>query len=352
MTASNTIISPTDLVLVTGATGFIGTRLVEKLVQLGYRNIRCLVRPSSDTSKLDKLRQDSGATIDVVRGNLLLRNDCVAATNGATVIYHLAAGTGTKSFADAFLNSVITTRNLLEAVVIHRCLRRFVNLSSFAVYSNRDNPRPGLLDEDCPTEPRPELRCDAYCFAKVKQDELVRDYGLKQGIPFVLIRPGVVYGPGKKRIHGRIGLDTFGIFLHLGGTNPIPFTYVENCAEAIALAGIKKGIDGQVFNVVDDNLPSSRQFLTMYKTQVRRFFSVYLPHPMSYLLCTLWEKYSAWSDGQLPAVYNRLTWATSWKPTRYTNDRIKNALGWRPQISMADGLKLYFADCRESKNHA
>ena len=121
-----------------------------------------------------------------------------------------------------------------------------------------------------------ELRCDPYCFAKVKQDELVAQYGLKHGIPYVLVRPGVVYGPGKKRIHGRIGMDTFGIFLHLGGANTIPFTYVDNCAAAIALAGLKKGVEGQVFNIVDDDLPSSREFLTMYKKEVRRFPSFYL----------------------------------------------------------------------------
>ena len=72
--------------------------------------------------------------------------------------------------------------------------------------------------------------------------------------------------PAKQRIHGRIGMDTFGVFVHLGGSNPIPFTFVDNCADAIALAGLKPGVDGEVFNVVDDDLPSSRQFLRMYKT--------------------------------------------------------------------------------------
>src|SRR5207247_2190515 len=249
-----------------------------------------------------------------------------------------AAGTGTKSFADAFLNSVITTRNLLDGALSHASLRRFVNVSSFAVYTNEDHPQPGILDEDCPTEMRPELRCDAYCFAKVKQDELVADYGLKHGIPYVLVRPGVVYGPGKKRIHGRVGMDTFGVFLHLGGANPIPFTYVDNCAEAIALAGIKKGVEGEVFNVVDDDLPSSRQFLRMYKKEVSPFPSFYIPHYVSYVLCVLWEKYSAWSQGQLPAVYNRRVWATSWKRTRYSNEKLKRVLGWRPHVSMAEGL--------------
>ena len=67
---------------------------------------------------------------------------------------------------------------------------------------------------------------------------MVIEYGQKFGIPYVIVRPGVVYGPGKVNISNRVGIGTFGIFLHLGGSNEIPLTYVDNCAEAIALAGL------------------------------------------------------------------------------------------------------------------
>lgn len=349
---TDSVITTEGLILVTGATGFIGTRLVENLVENGCTNIRCLVRPSSNIGKLEHMGQKREVNLEIRRGNLLSRQDCSAATDGALVIYHLAAGTGTKSFADAFVNSVITTRNLLDGALTHGVLRRFVNVSSFAVYTNENHLRPGILDEDCPTEIRPQLRCDPYCFAKVKQDELVAQYGLKNGIPYVMVRPGVVYGPGKRRMHGRIGLDTFGFFLHLGGSNPVPFTYVDNCAAAIATAGLKKGLEGQAFNIVDDDLPSSRQFLRMYKKEVQRFPSLYLPHYISYLLCFLWEKYSKWSHGQLPAVYNRKVWNASWKRTSYSNSKIKAALGWAPQISTREGLRRYFAFCRLDNHHA
>ena len=157
------------------------------------------------------------------------------------VTFHLAAGRGAKSFADAFMNSVVTTRNLLEASVRHNCLKRFVNISSFAVYSNTNKPRRRVLDESCPIEMRPELRGDAYCFAKVKQDEIVAEYGKRFGMPYVIVRPGHVYGAGNEAITGRVGIDAFGIFLHLGGSNTLPLTYVDNCVEAIALAGLTAG---------------------------------------------------------------------------------------------------------------
>jgi nucleoside-diphosphate-sugar epimerase len=139
------------------------------------------------------------------------------------------------------MNSVVTTRNLLEASRQYQSLRRFVSISSFAVYSNIGKSHGRLLDESCPVEQNPELRGDAYTFAKVKQDEIVIEYAQKFSIPYVIVRPGYVLGPDKVAISSRVGIDTFGVFLHLGGGNTIPFTYVDNCAEAIALAGLKQG---------------------------------------------------------------------------------------------------------------
>jgi nucleoside-diphosphate-sugar epimerase len=348
------IVGREDLLLVTGATGFIGCRLVEHLLDRGFRNLRCFARPSSKVARIEALSSwhHDRARVEVFKGNLLSLEDCVAATKDVAVIFHLAAGRGEKSFAAAFQSSVVTTRNLLEATLRHRRLRRFVNVGSFAVYSNRQKPRWRLLDERCPVETHPELRGDPYAFAKFKQDEIVTEYCKQAGIPYVIVRPGYVFGPGNTPITGRVGIGTFGLFLHLGGSNTIPFTYVDNCAEAIALAGLSQGVDGEVFNVVDDDPPSSRRFLRLYKKNVRGFKSLYVPHFVSYTLCYLWEWYSAWSEGQLPPVYTRRTWHASWKKTHYSNEKLKMRVGWTPKVPMVEGLKRYFDACRNEESHA
>jgi nucleoside-diphosphate-sugar epimerase len=341
------IAGPDETLLVTGANGFIGRKVVDTLAGCGFVRIRSFVRPSRDRKRGEN-PSDSAKPggIATVEGNLLSRGDCAAALEGVSVIYHLAAATSEKSHAAAFLNSVVTTRNLMDAALQSPTFKRFVNVSSFTVYSTAKLKRGALLDENCETEPRPQLRGEAYCYAKLRQEEIVRRYGHEKGLPYVIVRPGAVYGPGKAQMTGRVGVGTFGIFLHMGGSNQLPLTYVDNCADAIVLAGLKRGVEGEVFNVVDDDLPTSRQFLKLYKRHVRAFRSIGMPKTASYLFCLLWENYSRWSKGQLPPVFNRLRWASNWKGNRYTNDKLKTMLEWTPRVTPEEGLRRYFEYCR------
>jgi nucleoside-diphosphate-sugar epimerase len=340
------IVNTNERILVTGANGYIGSKLVHMLLSYGFTNIRCLTR-STSTSRLATVTKEFGReSIEIVKGNLLSRDDCMIVAEGASVIYHLAAGME-KTFPGCFLNSVVTTRNLLDAVIAHQTLKRFVNVSSFAVYTNEKIARGGLLDELCEVASDLVERYDPYAYGKAKQDELVLEYTHTKHLPSVIVRPAVVFGPGKARIHDRIGIDTFGVFLHLGLNNRIPLTYIDNCAEAIALAGLRKGIEGEVINIVDDDLPRSRDFLRMYKKHVNRFVSIPVPYPVFYLFNFLWEKYSAWSDGQLPPAFNRKACAAYYRHIRYSNKKAKDLLGWEPRLQMDEALQKFFSYFRE-----
>ena len=341
------LIGRDDVVLVTGANGYVGSRVVRLLLGAGFRRVRCLTRPTSASRKLaDVAAEFPGAELEIVPGNLLSRETCRTAAAGAAVIYHLAAGVE-KSFAGCFLNSVVTTRNLVEAALQEPAFKRFVNISSLAVYSNERIRRRGVMDESTPIEPRLVERSEAYTYGKVKQDELVLEYARTRGLPYVILRPGVVFGPGKAKVTDRVGSATFGLFLHLGLGNRIPLTYVDNCAEAIMRAGLKTGIEGQAFNIVDDDLPTSRQFLRLYKRHVRRFVSVPVPYVLWRLFCVAWEKYSRWSKGQLPPVFNRWGCAVTWKGNVYPNRKAKELLGWRPRVPMREALLAFFRYMRD-----
>ena len=339
------IVAPDELVLITGSNGFIGAKVVEILLEHGFTNLRCFVRPSSRLDRLEKVVSAFGgrANVTLATGDLLSREDCRKAAAGVSIIYHLAAGFD-KSFAGAFMNSVLATRNLMDAFLETGKPKRLVNVSSFAVYSNLRLKRGGLLDETSPLEDASQERFDAYGFGKLKQEELVKEYGRRHHLPYVIVRPGYVFGPGKSELSGRVGTAAFGLFLHLGGANELPMTFVDNCAEAIVLAGLKPGVDGEVFNVVDDERLTSRAFLRAYK-QAKPFRSIGLiPYPLAYAACRAWEGYSHWSQGQLPPVFNRRRCSAEWKGNRYSNQKLKEKLGWTPRVPMNQAMDSFLAN--------
>ncbi len=333
-----------ERILVTGSNGFIGAKVVEILLEYGFSNLRCFVRPSSQLGRLEDALSgfDPKENVELVPGDLLSRDDCEKAAEGVSIIYHLAAGIE-KSFAGAFMNSALATRNLLDAFLEYGQPKRFVNVSSFAVYSNLRLERGALLDESCSLEDAPQERFDAYGFGKLKQEELVKEYGQKHNLPYVIVRPGAVFGPGKATLSGRVGISSFGFFIHLGGSNVLPLTFVDNCAEAIVLAGLKPGVEGETFNVVDDELVTSRRFLEAYKKKVKPFFSLSVPYFLARGLCLLWEKYSKWSKGQLPPVFNRRRCAAEWKGNRYSNEKLRQRLGWKPRVPMNQAIDVFLS---------
>jgi nucleoside-diphosphate-sugar epimerase len=336
------LVEASDRILVTGANGFIGAKVVEMLLEYGFCNLRCFVRPSS---RLERLRDvlamfPAGKNVELVRGDLLSCDDCTRAAEGVAIIYHLAAGFD-KSFAGAFMNSALTTRNLLNAFLQCGRPRRFVNVSSFAVYSNLSLKRGGVLDESCPLEPAPQERFDAYGFGKLKQEEIVKEYGCRYNLPYVILRPGYVFGPGKPDLSGRVGINTFGFFIQVNGSNLLPLTFVDNCADAIVLAGLKPGVENEVFNVVDNQLVTSRQFLRAYKRKVKGFASITLPYYVGFVMCLLWEKYSKKSKGQLPPAFNRRRCVAEWRSNRFSNQKLREQLGWKPRVPMEKAMKAF-----------
>lgn len=343
------IIELNDKVLVTGSGGFIGQHVVRLLSEYGFKDIRALVRSTNSVHRLNFL-QSTGKmpSVEILTANLGSRKDCERAVEGVKVIYHLAAGADGKSYAGSFFKSVITTRNLIEAALQRDKLVRFVNIGSIASYSNRAMKRNALLDERCPIISTGWPEINPYTFAKTEQDNIVMKYGSETNLPWVILRLGAVYGPGVKEwITSRVGIDTFGFFLHLGGGNILPLTYVENCAESIILAGLKSGVDHHIFNIIDDELPNSKDFIKLYKKNVKPFFSLNIPYRLFYFFSYLWESYSRFSNGQIPLAFNRHRADSMWKGNTYSNEMAKRLLGWKPRYSYGEATQKYFEFLRK-----
>jgi len=339
------VISFDDLILVTGSNGFLGTKVVEKLLQSGFRNLRCFVRFGGDFSRLaDTVSKFSSAKVELFKGNMSDTGDCYFATKDAVLVINLAAGMQ-GGLVNMFNDSVVASRNLLEAIVEQRAVRRIVQVSSFAVYETATLRKGMLLSEETPLEVHHKERNDPYSYTKLKQEQQFSQYAREYHLPLVLLRPGVIIGPGAVELPLRVGMQMKqlqGLVIHVGGSNIIPITYVDNCAEAAVLAGVKPGIEGETFNVVDDDLPTSSVFLHRFKEVRKNTRSIWIPYSLMQVLSRILSWYSDYSQGQIPLIMTPHRVASTWKSFRFDNSKAKKLLGWKPRVSMAEALNAHF----------
>lgn len=336
-----------DNVLVTGATGFIGKRLVSALLEKGEFNVRCLVRPGRNIEPLQEiLNKNTNHKTEIVTGDLNNGFGLDSALDGVDIVYHLAAlKNGT--IASSYLNTVVGTRNLLEKINEVTVLKRFVLVSSFAVYGTAKLPRGAVVNETTPLEDNLIKKNDGYTFVKLKQECLAREYAKKFDIPFVVVRPGVVYGPGGDVFSRRIGFNLLGILFNIGRKNFLPLTYVDNCVEAMILAGSVEGVDGEVFNIVDDELVTCNQYLSLYKKKVKKIPSINCPYWLFLILSWIYDKYCIKSNGQIPSVFNSYRTASVWKGNVFENHKQRDRLGWRQTVPTNVGLEKTFQNFKE-----
>jgi nucleoside-diphosphate-sugar epimerase len=332
-------------VLVTGANGFLGKTVVRRLLETGERDIRCAVRPGRDVSALTAIASafpEGG--VEIFRGDLTSRDAASRAVDGVEKVLHLAAGMR-GSAADIVQNTVVASKYLLEGIAAAGAARVCL-VSSMAVYGTVGLPQDTVVDETTRIEPNPERR-DLYSFAKIRQERLFREYREKHAFDLVVARPGVIYGGGGAALPARVGVQFPGVFVHMGRGNPLPITYVENCADAVVLLG-EKGRDREAYNIVDDDPPTSREFFRAYRRKVDAIRYVSLPYPVTMALSRLVETYSRKSKGQFPAVLTPYKSEFMWGGLPASNAKLKEA-GWRQRVPTEEGLERFYAYWREER---
>jgi nucleoside-diphosphate-sugar epimerase len=331
-------------VLVTGATGFLGCRVVAELLRRGHGAV-CLVRSAERAQNLDRaLSPALKPAAQFVTGELTDARSCSDLIDNCDAVVHLAARmTGAPSVL--FASAVVGTRTLVDAAVERR-VRRFVLVSSVAVYATAGLPANSVVDESCALDPKPHLR-DAYTYSKIEQERVAWD-AAQRGLPLVVVRPAVLFGPGRTVLSGRVGLRIGPLMVRMGSHRLIPCSYVENCARAVALAVEVPGVDGQAFNVVDDQLPSAREMFRAYTRGVASVPAITVPQWAIPSIVGAYEWCSRRSNGQFPPVVTRYRSSAQWKPLCFSNQRAKRVLGWRPSVPLGDALQITIAALRRN----
>lgn len=318
-------------VLLTGATGFLGRRVLRALLDQDLE-VRCAVRLSSDVNALKAfIGEDRWSRVELVPANLNKADDCQSLLQACDVVFHVAAGlSGCTS--SLVLNSAVPTRTLFNASA-DAGVSRVVLVSSLGVYGPQKLARKAVLDEDCPVDAAPHQR-DAYTFSKVLQEDVARTIASDRDLPLTILRPGVIYGDERGVLTHRIGLHFGNFLLRMGGRQTIPLTYVDNCADAVVQAGLVDGVDGQTINVVDDELPTGREIIRRYRRSGRKLRVIGIPQFAIGWLAKFNEWYSRRSEDHIPRVLTKHRVWAMWKPLRYSNQRAKTLLGWSPAIDL------------------
>lgn len=225
--------SPACRVLVTGASGFLGGRLVEKMLQDSRWSVRAMAH------RLGKAVSLARNKVEIVWADLLKEDEVHQAVAGMDCVVHCAYGTDTNV---ARAVTVDGTRLLIQAAQQAR-VKRFVHISTIAVHSY--SPPPVVL-EDSPYVPSG----DVYCDAKIAAERMVR----KNDLPAVVLRMGNIYGPNslpwtvRPLAHIRAGK----VSLVEGGGNASNMVFVDNAVEAILRSLDSDLAVGEVFFITDD----------------------------------------------------------------------------------------------------
>jgi len=255
---------------------------------------------------------------------------------GCHAVCHIAAA-ATGCAAALFTTNVLGTRSLVEASAAAG-VPRFVLISSIAVYGTAQLPRGATVDETCPLDPRPHER-DPYTYSKVAQEQVAWEAHVARRIGLVVVRPGVIYGPGRDPLSARVGLQFGRVVFRMGGHQALPYVHVDACAAAIALATNLPDIAGEAFNLTDAGLITGRELIRQYRRQCSGLRVVPIPQWAIGPLARANAWYTKWSKGQLPAVLTPYKCMSFWKPLRYSSQKARTRLGWTWLGSTHEGLR-------------
>jgi ornithine--oxo-acid transaminase len=325
-----------DVCLVTGATGFIGGHLAQRLVREG-RQVRCLVRASGDTSFLETLE------VEIATGDLTDRRSLARAAEGCRDVLHCGALVSDWATAEEIARvNVEGTRNLLDACAT-ASVQRFVHFSTTDVYGHPGGP--AVVE----THP-PDGFANWYAQTKLEAEAAVRRAEEASGLEAVILRPATVYGPRSTDVVGEIAQAIRGrrMLLIDGGRAIAGLCYIDNLMDAAILALGHEAAPGQAFNVTDGLDVTWRQFTDglargLGCSQPRlslpywaaNGLGVSLEHGYRFLRRTTRLQTSPLLSRQAVHVLGR--------DQDFSNRKARELLGWEPRVGYDAGLEATVA---------
>jgi nucleoside-diphosphate-sugar epimerase len=314
--------------LVTGATGFIGSHLVEALVQRGFR-VRCLVRPTSHLAWV------KGLPVEIIYGDCQEKDSLGPGVKDVDLVFHLAGATRAIDAKTYYAVNALGTENLVWACLEHNTrLQKFIYLSSQAAAGpGRDGGKKKESDHCAPVSP--------YGMSKRRGEELALSQA--QEVPLLILRPAAVYGPRDKAF--------FFLFQCLakrikpsisGGVQHLSLCSVQDLVDALLLAASTRTQSGETFFLSDGQDYRMEEINDIFAQAMEiTAFRLRLPPPVLFGIAAVAEYFSKVSGK--PALISRGR-VEELIQANWLCDitKAKTLLGFEPQISLPLGAKLTF----------
>jgi len=334
----------TNLALVTGAAGWLGSRLVETLVHGSpdwqwkpdpQLRVRCLVLSNEDASLIDRL----GDRVEIIRGDITRTEDCIKLCEGANgaVVFHVAGIIHPRRRSEFYKVNLDGTRNVMQACIAAG-VRRAVVMSSNSPCGT--NPHPDhVFDEASPY--RPYMH---YGRSKMLMEQAVGRYQRDGKIETVIIRAPWFYGPNqppRQSLFFRMIRDGKGPIVG-GGRNLRSMAYVDNLCQGLILAAVTEAANGRTYWIADERPYSMNEIVDTVERLLETEFGQKCAHKRMRLPGLASD--AAWLiDKALQGVgmYHQKVHVLSEmnKTIACTVEKAKADLGYRPVVALEEGMR-------------
>ena len=313
--------------LITGATGFIGPYLLERLISEGH-TCRCLVRPGSD------IKVTQHPAVEIVSGDITQPETLTGIGEGMDYLLHLATlghmsnFTVTEEMFEAI--NVSGTRNIM-AEALKAGIKKIVHCSSVAAM--------GICDDLPATE---ESTCNphhAYGRSKLKAEKLVQKMAAEENLPAAIVRFSMVYGPGDPRdILKLTRMAKRGTFPQIGSKPKLtPLIHAEDAVSGLLLAA-DCGRVGEIYLLTNKNsVPFDNIRKIIQKALGSRRPTIHIPESVALGLATMIEK-TFTLVGKTPPVARKNIESTL-ADRVFSIAKAQKELGFEPRIDPAKGLE-------------
>ena len=316
-------------VLVTGATGMLGRRLVPRLLESGY-DVCAVVRDAASAADLES----QGA--DLCVGDLSAPESIEPALSDAEIVVHAAAHVGDWGPADKYRAvNVVALEKLVTAAQRIGRLNRWIQVSSLGVYGSRHHFG---TDE---SEPIVVRGIDGYTQTKAEAEVVLRRYMDEWQFPAVILRPGFIYGPGDRHVLPRLieKLHDGSLKLIGSGERLLNNIYVDNLVDAILLAMDNDEAVGEAFNLRDRRLVTRREFIGAICEYFDRPMPRSIPEGVAKVAVWPMESFARLRGSQTAPLLTQARIKFMTKNLDFSIEKAERVLGYDPKVDFREGMQ-------------